>query len=89
MQSALATFRRRASGVRRSWTQHREQWVVGGGLAAGATAALLPRQVRARIGALLLGAAALVLRSPISGVLLGSMLRTRGENSSTGTEEEQ
>lgn len=74
-RSARAHLHKATDRLRLSWTCHRVAWIVGSGAVSGTVAALLPTRAWARLGALAFGACALVLRSPVGGVLLGSMLR--------------
>lgn len=76
-RSARAVLHYRAEALRGISRRHREEFLVGGGLVSGMLVALLPVRAWSRLGAIVFGTTAFVLRSPISGILLGSVLQVR------------
>jgi predicted lipid-binding transport protein (Tim44 family) len=62
--------------------RHRNALIVGGGVASGFVAGLLPWSAFARVGGILAATASFVLRSPI-GALLAEDLRQRAPTDSS------
>ncbi|MGA8277823.1 MAG: hypothetical protein WB784_06475 [Rhodanobacteraceae bacterium] len=80
-RSARARLHSATDKLRLCWKHDRAPWIVGTGAVSGIVAALLPTRAWTRLGALLFGAGSLLLRSPVGGVLLGSMLRAHSAKS--------
>lgn len=63
------------SGLQRRLERHRSAWLVGGGLASGLLAGLLPWRAGARITRLAMSAADVLLRSSMGVALIEAMRR--------------
>ncbi len=74
--SERARWRACTSGLRRRLERHRPAWLVGGGLASGFLAGMLPWRAGARIARLAMNVSDVLLRSSIGVALIESIHRS-------------